>query len=94
MNGMNGTNGTSVGAKLLWKHSSPKSTPMYQFLQEVNSTYGLQLSTYSELHQWSIENIDQFWQRVWEFVGVRAQGKAARVRHYLVPPEFLMLIEY
>jgi acetoacetyl-CoA synthetase len=81
MSGMNGTNGTSVGAKLLWRHSSPESTPMYAYLQKVNKTYGLQLSTYHELYQWSIDNIDQFWQSVWDFVGVRAQGKATRVRH-------------
>ena len=80
MNGTNGTNGTSMGAKLLWRHSSPKSTPMYQYLQKVNETHRLQLSTYSELYEWSIDNIDWFWQSVWDFVGVRAQGKANRVR--------------
>lgn len=81
MNGTNGTNGSSPGAKLLWRHSAPESTPMYRFLETVNKTFGLQLSTYHELYQWSIENIDQFWQSVWDFVGVRAQGQAARVRH-------------
>lgn len=81
MNGTNGSNGTSKGAKLLWRHTSPESTPMYHFLQKVNKTYGLQLSTYPELYQWSIDEIDQFWQSVWQFVGVRAQGHATRVRH-------------
>lgn len=52
---------------------------MHRFLTEVNKTRGLQLSTYKELHQWSIDNIDEFWQDVWQFVGVRAQGKASRV---------------
>lgn len=80
MNGTNGINGKSPGAKLLWRHPSPESTPMYEFLQKVNKTHGLQLSTYPELHQWSVDNIDEFWQDVWDFVGVRAQGKAARVR--------------
>lgn len=81
MNGTNGTNGTPAGARLLWRHSSPKSTAMYQYLQQVNKTYGLQLETYPELHQWSVDNIDQFWQSVWDFVGIRAQGRATRVRH-------------
>ncbi|KAE8848322.1 hypothetical protein PTNB85_02165 [Pyrenophora teres f. teres] len=68
-NGTNGSNGTPYGSKLLWEHGSPETTPMHQFLQSVNKTRGLQLSSYKELHQWSIENIDQFWQRTWEFVG-------------------------
>lgn len=79
MNGTNGTNGASLGHKLLWRHSAPESTAMYQFLQRVNKAHGLQLSSYQELHQWSVENINEFWQDVWEFVGVRAQGKATRV---------------
>lgn len=94
MNGTNGTNGTTVGAKLLWRHSSPESTAMYQFLQEVNKTRELQLSTYQELHQWSIDNIDEFWQDVWDFVGVRAQGKATRVSQQLDEAHFPKLICY
>ncbi|KAI4628503.1 hypothetical protein J4E83_003053 [Alternaria metachromatica] len=74
MNGTRGANGTSTGPKLLWKHSSPETTPMYQFLQSVNKTHNLQLSDYSQLQKWSIENINEFWQRTWEFVGVRHQG--------------------
>jgi acetoacetyl-CoA synthetase len=74
MNGTNSANGTPPGAKPLWKHSSPQTTPIYQFLQSVNKIHDLQLSNYSELHQWSISNINQFWRRAWEFVGVRHQG--------------------
>jgi hypothetical protein len=74
MNNTKGVNGTPAGPKLLWRHSSPNTTPMYQFLQLVNKTHDLQLSNYSELHQWSIKNINKFWQRAWDFVGVRHQG--------------------
>ena len=81
----NGTNGTDLskghhkGAKLLWRHPSPKSTPMFQFLDSVNQKYGLQLSNYEELHKWSIDHIDKFWGRVWHFVGVKAKTEASRV---------------
>lgn len=57
---------------------------MYQYLQKVNAKHDLQLSTYPELYKWSINNIDQFWQSVWDFVGIRAQGKATRVRSQFV----------
>jgi hypothetical protein len=74
MNNTKGANGTLAGSKILWKHSSPHTTPMYQFLQSVNKTHDLQLSNYPELHQWSISNINKFWQRAWDFLGVRHQG--------------------
>ncbi|KAF1921553.1 acetoacetyl-CoA synthetase-like protein [Ampelomyces quisqualis] len=76
MPGTSDANGALLGSKLLWKHPSPRSTPMHKYLRAVNHTYNLHLSTYQELHRWSIENIDMFWQSVWNFVGVRAEGSA------------------
>ena len=82
-NGANGTNGidrtNSTSAKLLWKHPNPQTTPMYKYLQAVNQEHNLQLSTYPELHDWSIRNIDAFWQSVWKFVGIKADGDASPV---------------
>ncbi|KAL5402312.1 hypothetical protein PMIN06_009748 [Paraphaeosphaeria minitans] len=84
-NQANGTNGTDLssghhkGGKLLWRHSSPRSTPMFAFLDSVNKKYGLQLSNYDDLHKWSIDHIDKFWGRIWHFVGVRARLEASRV---------------
>jgi acetoacetyl-CoA synthetase len=78
-NGTKSANGILPGAKLLWRHPEPASTPMYKYLQEINYTYNLSLSTYPELHRWSIDNIDAFWQSVWKFVGVRAEGDASPV---------------
>jgi len=72
-------NGTSTRAKLLWKHPDPTSTPMSKYLQHVNYTYNLRLSTYPELHRWSIDHIDTFWESVWKFVGVRAEGSESPV---------------
>jgi acetoacetyl-CoA synthetase len=87
MNGdqANGTNGAdlsigpSKGAKLLWKHAAPESTPMYQFMKSVNEEFGLQLDKYQDLHRWSIDHIDAFWGHVWKFVGVRAERQSSRV---------------
>jgi acetoacetyl-CoA synthetase len=80
-NGTNGANGTLSSSKLLWRHPDPHATPMYEYLQAVNQTYNLRLSMYQDLHKWSIENIDAFWQSVWKFAGVRAEGNASPVRH-------------
>jgi hypothetical protein len=78
-NGSNGDNGQTSCAKLLWSHPDPRTTPMYEYLQAVNKEHNLHLSTYRELHQWSITNIDAFWQSVWKFVGVKAEGDASPV---------------
>jgi acetoacetyl-CoA synthetase len=78
-NGSTDANGTPAGSKLLWRHPDPQSTAMHRYLQAVNQSHNLRLSTYSDLHQWSIENIDAFWQSVWKFVGIRAEGDASPV---------------
>ncbi|KAL6704324.1 hypothetical protein ACN47E_008388 [Coniothyrium glycines] len=76
-NGTNGTNGTQTppsGSKLLWRHSNPKATSMYQFLQSVNQTANKNFETYEELYQWSIDNVNDFWREAWAFCGIRHQG--------------------
>jgi acetoacetyl-CoA synthetase len=52
---------------------------MYQFLRLVNKTHGLQFCSYQELYQWSIDNITDFWQIAWDFVGIRHQGTPSSV---------------
>jgi acetoacetyl-CoA synthetase len=92
-NTSNGTavlNGTHSSSKLLWKHADPGSTPMHKYLKEVNYSYNLNLYTYQELHRWSIENTDAFWQSVWKFVGVRAEGDASPVSATIT----LMMVKY
>lgn len=43
-------------------------------MQRVNQSYGLSLADYRELQQWSIDNVDEFWQSTWATVGIRHQG--------------------
>lgn len=78
-NGVNGASGTSSPSKLLWKHPSPQSTPMYRFLESVNKTHNLHLSDYPQLHQWSIDHVDAFWKSTWDFVGIEHEGTPSSV---------------
>lgn len=77
---------------MLWKHPSPMSTPMFQFLNHVNQKFGLQLSNYEELHKWSTDHVAKFWGRVWSFVGIKAENQPLRVLRERAPmfprPEF------
>lgn len=56
----------------LWTHDSPQSTPMWKFLQHVNSKYKLALEDYPSLYRWSVENIAEFWGEVWHFTGIKS----------------------
>jgi len=70
---MNGDGTASIGTKL-WEHPAPESTTMWDFLQTINRKHGLQLKTYKELHQWSIDNIAAFWGEVWHYTGIKASA--------------------
>ncbi|OCK78802.1 acetoacetate-CoA ligase [Lepidopterella palustris CBS 459.81] len=69
---VNGTNGIYKDPTRLWDHPSPRSTPIWAFLNTINKKYNLQLKTYEDLHAWSIENIAKFWGEVWHSTGIRA----------------------
>ena len=59
-------------AKLLWKPSDDqiKKTNMYRFLTFVNEKHGQSFFRYAQLHEWSIENISDFWAAFWKFAGI------------------------
>ena len=40
------------------------------FKDEINSSFGLRLSTYPELYEWSVRNIPEFWETVWHFTDI------------------------
>ncbi|MFH0783529.1 MAG: acetoacetate--CoA ligase [Pseudomonadota bacterium] len=65
----------------LWKPSEQriKDSNMYRFMQEVNRTYGTHFADYTALHQWSVENIEDFWSEIWRFAGIRASTGYERV---------------
>jgi acetoacetyl-CoA synthetase len=54
--------------KVLWEPSKEKiiSSNIYNLKLGINKKYSLELGSYSELHSWSINNIDSFWSYVWD----------------------------
>ena len=54
---------------ILWSPSKDrvKSSQMYAFMQSINMKYNLNLDSFSELHNWSIENKSNFWSSIWNF---------------------------
>ncbi|MCX5881710.1 MAG: acetoacetate--CoA ligase [Deltaproteobacteria bacterium] len=67
--------------KMLWKPSKEiiQQTNMFRFMNSVNERQGLQISQYSELYQWSIDHISDFWALLWEFVEIKASAAYTEV---------------
>ena len=50
-----------------------------RFIKDVNSRYELSLASYSDLYNWSVNNIPDFWLTVWDFAEIKASRKYDRV---------------
>lgn len=66
-----------MSGKMLWKPSDEriKKSRMYEFMQKINSKYGKNFKDYSELYQWSIDSIPEFWEEMWDEAGIIASKK-------------------
>jgi len=68
-------------AKLLWQPSKERmeSTNMYRFMQEINKTCKKEFKTYDDLYQWSVDNLELFWEKAWDFLKIKASIPYDRV---------------
>lgn len=53
--------------KPLWKPKKPKKSQMYDFIQLINHNYKLKITKYEDLHNWSVNNISDFWKEIWNY---------------------------
>ena len=49
-------------SKILWKPKNTEETHFSRFIDQINSKYDTDLKTYSDLHNWSVDNISDFWE--------------------------------
>ena len=58
----------------LWEPSAEvkKRANITRFISFVNKKYGLRISSYDALYDWSIEKIPDFWAAMWEFAPIKA----------------------
>jgi acetoacetyl-CoA synthetase len=65
----------------LWTPSEEriKQTNMTQFIHYVKEKYGKEFPYYKELYQWSIDNIPDFWETMWDFGHIRASKKYEKI---------------
>jgi len=55
-------------SSILWEPSidTISKTNIYKLKQYINKKFSLDISNYNQLHRWSIQNIDLFWEVMWE----------------------------
>jgi len=65
----------------LWKPSEQKikNANITRFLEYVNKKQSKKFGGYFDLYQWSIDQIPEFWARLWEFLDIKASRGYDRV---------------
>ena len=68
-------------AECLWKPSIERIyvSNMHRFKAFVNRGHNINLNEYSDLYQWSIDNIPDFWAAFWEFADIKASKPYTQV---------------
>ncbi len=67
--------------KILWNPSDDyiEQSNIFHFINFVNEKYNLEIDTYYQLYDWSIERIANFWESMWEFSGIIASRQYDKI---------------
>jgi acetoacetyl-CoA synthetase len=81
-------------APVLWDASAhaPELSQLAKFAEFVESRHGVKFARpfdercYGDIHRWSVENVADFWDAVWDFTGVIGDQGAATLEKTDAPP--------
>jgi acetoacetyl-CoA synthetase len=75
-------------SKPLWVPSEEriKSSNLTKYYEFLRNEYELTLSDYSDLHKWSVTEIETFWESIWKFSGIIYSNPYERVLDKRVMP--------
>lgn len=76
----------TVPVEPLYTPPDPENTRTFKFLNRVNTTRSLNLSSYSDLYNWSTSRIDEFWSDVWDETEVLGTKGSHVVDTAALPP--------
>ena len=54
----------------IWTPNNYKASNLFQFESFLSKNYNLNFLDYSEMHSWSINNLEEFWLSISEFFKV------------------------
>ncbi|MCF8091672.1 MAG: acetoacetate--CoA ligase [Desulfotignum sp.] len=65
----------------LWEPSKERirSTNMYRFMTIVNEKYNKNFTDYTQLWEWSVENLEDFWATAWDFLDIKVSAPYEQV---------------
>ncbi|TRX96241.1 hypothetical protein FHL15_002965 [Xylaria flabelliformis] len=69
---------TAIPRKL-WEHPDPKSTQLWEFMQIINQKYRLNLTTFQDIYQFSVEKRSEFYDEVFKFSNLIHVGSYKQV---------------
>ncbi len=55
---------------ILWKPKSPEKTRMAHLIKIINESHQTNISSYDELHRWSVNQISDFWHHIWKYSNI------------------------
>lgn len=64
------TTNSSLFNKLMWRPGMFGITKMDRFRHMINEKFRLNLKSYSDLYDWSIDNYPDFWEQFWIFAKI------------------------
>ena len=53
--------------KTLWRPVSPEKTKMEELARIINNNHSQSINSYDQLHNWSINQIPEFWEEIWNY---------------------------
>ncbi|KAJ3574006.1 hypothetical protein NPX13_g4506 [Xylaria arbuscula] len=69
---------TAIPRKL-WEHPNPKSTQLWEFMQSINQKYHLNLTTFQDVYQFSVDRHTTFFDEVFKLSNLIYEGSYSRV---------------
>ena len=68
--------------EVLWspEPAERQAANVTRFLEAVEADRGLRLGSYEELWQWSVDELEDFWDAIWRFYDVRASTPTRQLR--------------
>ena len=58
--------------KIMWQPSVEQiqRSQMFKFKEYINTNHGLNLDSYQDLHEWSVNQIPTFWEEAWNYFDI------------------------
>lgn len=69
----------------IWSSKNYESSNLYLFESFISKKYNLKFSNYDELHEWSITNLENFWESITEFYNIEFDQNYNYVLHKEIP---------